>query len=43
MQNLQELFYPGQRWLSATESELGLGIIAGTEHRRVEVFFPGVG
>ena len=43
MQNLQDIFHPGQRWLSAAESELGLGMIVGSEHRRVEVFFPGAG
>lgn len=31
---------PGQRWVSDTEPELGLGIILKTEFTRVEVFFP---
>ncbi len=33
-------FKPGQRWVSNTESELGLGIVAGVAHRRVEMSFP---
>ncbi|MEE8059145.1 MAG: RNA polymerase-associated protein RapA [Pseudomonadales bacterium] len=36
-------FVPGQRWVSNTESELGLGIIVETAHRRVEISFPAVG
>lgn len=31
---------PGQRWVSDTEPELGLGIILKAEYGRVEVFFP---
>ncbi|MDB6172832.1 MAG: SNF2-related protein [Chthoniobacteraceae bacterium] len=31
---------PGQRWVSDTEPELGLGILLKTEFGRVEVFFP---
>jgi len=31
---------PGQRWVSDTEPELGLGIILKTEYGRVEVFYP---
>jgi len=38
-----EEFVPGQRWISNTESELGLGIIASSENRRIEVSFPAVG
>jgi ATP-dependent helicase HepA len=33
-------FHPGQRWVSNTESELGLGIVKSVAHRRVEVIFP---
>ena len=33
-------FQPGQRWVSNTESELGLGIILEVAHRRVEVSYP---
>lgn len=33
-------FHPGQRWVSNTESELGLGIVISTAHRRVDVKFP---
>ncbi len=36
----QEQPIPGQRWVSDTEPELGLGIILKTEFARVEVFFP---
>jgi len=39
--NIEE-FVPGQRWISNTESELGLGIIALSENRRIEVSFPAV-
>src|SRR5882757_8446788 len=31
---------PGQRWVSDSEPELGLGIILKAEFGRVEVFFP---
>ncbi len=34
---------PGQRWLSETEPELGLGILLKVEFKRVEVMFPAVG
>jgi len=33
-------FKPGQRWVSNTESELGLGIVVEVAHRRVEMSFP---
>ncbi len=33
-------FVVGQRWVSHTETELGLGIIVGVEGRRVEISFP---
>ncbi len=33
-------FVPGQRWISATESELGLGIVKENLGRRVIVTFP---
>lgn len=36
-------FAPGQRWISETEPELGLGLVARTEHRRVQVDFPASG
>lgn len=32
----------GQRWVSNTEAELGLGIVVALENRRVEVSFPAV-
>lgn len=33
-------FVPGQRWISNTESELGLGIVVEMTNRRVEISFP---
>lgn len=33
-------FQPGQRWVSNTESELGLGIVLDVAHRRVKMNFP---
>ena len=33
-------FVSGQRWISHTEAELGLGIVVETGNRRVEVSFP---
>lgn len=35
-------FIPGQRWVSNTESELGLGIVVSVDNRRVEISFPAV-
>jgi ATP-dependent helicase HepA len=32
-------FYPGQRWLSETEIESGIGTILAVEHRRVTVLY----
>jgi len=34
---------PGQRWVSNTESELGLGIVLKVANRRVELNFPAAG
>ena len=36
-------FHPGQRWVSNTESELGLGIVLEVINRRVEISFPAAG
>ncbi|WIO75449.1 RNA polymerase-associated protein RapA [Porticoccaceae bacterium LTM1] len=36
-------FIPGQRWVSNTESEAGLGIIVEAAGRRVTVSFPAIG
>lgn len=36
-------FVRGQRWISNTEPELGLGIIIEVMNRRVEISFPAVG
>ena len=33
-------FYTGQRWMSNTESELGLGTVLATDHRTVTIHFP---
>jgi ATP-dependent helicase HepA len=37
------MFQPGQRWVSNTESELGLGIVLRSANRRVELSFPAAG
>ncbi|NOR19342.1 MAG: RNA polymerase-associated protein RapA [Xanthomonadales bacterium] len=34
---------PGQRWVSNTESELGLGIVLEVANRRVSISFPAAG
>ena len=34
---------PGQRWVSNTETELGLGVVLKTEFGRMELFFPAAG
>lgn len=34
---------PGQRWVSDTEPELGLGIVLKSEFGRAEMFFPAAG
>lgn len=39
----QQLFALGQRWLSDTETELGLGTIILLDNRRVTVLFPATG
>ncbi len=36
-------FQAGQRWISESESELGLGIVTGCAQRRVSIDFPAVG
>lgn len=36
-------FAPGQRWISNTESELGLGIVVESMNRRVTLSFPAAG
>ena len=38
----EQEFAVGQRWVSNTEAELGLGIVAEIENRRVVVSFPAV-
>ena len=39
----EPLFVAGQRWVSNTESELGLGIVVEVMNRRIEVSFPASG
>ncbi|MBL7114980.1 MAG: DEAD/DEAH box helicase family protein [Kiritimatiellae bacterium] len=39
----QKAFVPGQRWISLTEPELGLGLVVQVLHRHVQVLFPGGG
>ncbi|MBO8086435.1 MAG: RNA polymerase-associated protein RapA [Marichromatium sp.] len=36
-------FVPGQRWLSETQGELGLGIVSTVDARCVQIAFPAVG
>ena len=36
-------FLPGQRWLSETQTELGLGLVTSCEGRRVSILFPATG
>ena len=36
-------FLPGQRWLSETQNELGLGLVTACEGRRVSILFPATG
>ncbi|GAB3105904.1 RNA polymerase-associated protein RapA [Aestuariicella hydrocarbonica] len=36
-------FITGQRWISNTEAELGLGIVSETDHRFVTLSFPAAG
>jgi ATP-dependent helicase HepA len=39
----QQQFVTGQRWISDTEAELGLGIVLEVENRRVTLGFPASG
>ncbi|MBL9117464.1 MAG: DEAD/DEAH box helicase family protein [Verrucomicrobiaceae bacterium] len=34
---------PGQRWVSNTEAELGLGVVLKAEYGRMEIFYPAAG
>ncbi len=38
-----ENFVPGQRWLSETQAELGLGIVVATDGRCVRIDYPATG
>ena len=37
------LFAPGQRWISTTEPELGLGTVLRVDGRTVQLAFPASG
>src|SRR5690625_3172821 len=39
----QQHFVTGQRWVSDTEAELGLGIVLDVENRRLTLGFPAAG
>ena len=41
--NRMDLPLPGQRWVSNTEAELGLGVILRADAARLDVFFPAAG
>ena len=43
MKTPEEQFAPGQRWISNTEAELGLGIVEHNDSRRVSLSFPAAG
>ena len=36
-------FVPGQRWLSETQGDLGLGQVLGVDGRGVQIGFPATG
>jgi ATP-dependent helicase HepA len=38
-----QTFTPGQRWLSETQSELGLGLVVEVDERLVRLLFPATG
>ena len=38
----QHIFHPGQRWVSHSETELGLGTVESLEGRHVTLFYPAV-
>lgn len=38
----QHIFYPGQRWVSHSETELGLGVVESIEGRHATLFYPAV-
>ena len=40
--NMEE-FYPGQRWTSEGEPELGVGVVVDTQKNRVQIQFPSSG
>ena len=41
--HFMNLFIPGQRWISESEPELGLGTVVQTENGRVQVEFKAAG
>ena len=40
---MNQEYVAGQRWISDTESDLGLGTILEVEHRQITVVFPATG
>src|SRR5690606_6475637 len=36
-------FAPGQRWISETQTELGLALILSADHAHVKAYYPAVG
>ncbi|MBV1912828.1 MAG: hypothetical protein KUG55_04290, partial [Cycloclasticus sp.] len=38
----QHVFHPGQRWVSHSETELGLGMVEFIEGRHVTFLYPAV-
>ena len=36
-------FFPGQRWISDSESDQGLGTVTGVENRHVTIIFTATG
>ncbi|HAI97798.1 MAG TPA: RNA polymerase-associated protein RapA, partial [Methylococcaceae bacterium] len=42
MSRSQHIFQPGQRWVSYSETDLGLGTVEVIEGRHVTLFFPAV-
>ena len=38
-----QIYSPGQRWISDSEPELGLGIVTNTTHRTVQLFYHAAG
>ncbi len=39
----EAIYLPGQRWLSDTDPDLGLGLVTEIEHRRLKLLYPAIG